>query len=45
MDVFKLAAFSQSGQGGNPADVAFYDALPGNKAMLKIARNMGSDKR
>lgn len=27
MNVLKLAAFSQNGQGGNPAGVAFYDAM------------------
>ena len=28
MDVLKLAAFSQDSNGGNPAGVAFYDAMP-----------------
>ena len=41
MDVLKLAAFSQNGQGGNPAGVAFCDAMPGAEEMLKIAKEVG----
>lgn len=41
MNVLKLAAFSHNGQGGNPAGVAFYDAMPGDQEMLKIAKEVG----
>jgi len=41
MNVLKLAAFSQNGQGGNPAGVAFYDAMPSEEEMLKIAKEVG----
>ncbi len=41
MDVLKLAAFSQNGQGGNPAGVAFCDAMPSDDEMLKIAKEIG----
>ena len=41
MKVLKLAAFSRNGQGGNPAGVAFYDAMPGDEEMLRIAREVG----
>jgi PhzF family phenazine biosynthesis protein len=41
MSVLKLAAFSQNGQGGNPAGVAFYDAMPSAEEMLKIAADVG----
>lgn len=41
MNVLKLAAFSQDGQGGNPAGVAFYDAMPGDEEMLKVAQEVG----
>lgn len=41
MDVLRLAAFSHNGQGGNPAGVAFYDAMPGDEEMLKVAREVG----
>ncbi|HAV78613.1 MAG TPA: PhzF family phenazine biosynthesis protein [Anaerolineae bacterium] len=41
MNVLKLAAFSQDGKGGNPAGVAFYDAMPGDDEMLKIAKDIG----
>ena len=38
MEVLKLAAFSQNGQGGNPAGVAFYDEMPVEDDMLAIAK-------
>ena len=41
MNVLKLAAFSQNGQGGNPAGVAFYDEMPSAEEMLKIAAEVG----
>lgn len=41
MEVLKLAAFSQNGQGGNPAGVAFYDEMPAEKDMLAIAKQVG----
>jgi PhzF family phenazine biosynthesis protein len=41
MNVFKLAAFSHNGMGGNPAGVAFYDAMPGEEEMAKIAKEVG----
>lgn len=41
MDVLRLSAFSQDGKGGNPAGVAFCDAMPGDEEMLRIAREVG----
>ena len=41
MNVLKLAAFSQNGQGGNPAGVAFYEAMPSDEEMLRIAKEVG----
>jgi PhzF family phenazine biosynthesis protein len=41
MNVLKLAAFSQNGQGGNPAGVAFCDAMPAESEMLAIAKEVG----
>ena len=41
MDILKLAAFSHNGQGGNPAGVAFYDVMPSDAEMLKIAGEVG----
>ena len=41
MNVLKLAAFSQNGQGGNPAGVAFYEEMPPAEEMLKIAKEVG----
>jgi len=41
MEVLKLAAFSQNGEGGNPAGVAFYDAMPSDEEMLKVANEVG----
>lgn len=41
MNILKLAAFSQDGKGGNPAGVAFYDAMPNDDEMLKIAGEVG----
>ena len=41
MNILKLATFSHNGQGGNPAGVAFCDAMPGDDEMLRIAREVG----
>lgn len=41
MNILKLAAFSQNGLGGNPAGVAFYDAMPSAEEMMSIAREVG----
>jgi PhzF family phenazine biosynthesis protein len=41
MSVLKLAAFSHNGQGGNPAGVAFYDSMPSEEEMLKVAKEVG----
>lgn len=41
MSVLRLAAFSQNGQGGNPAGVAFYDEMPSAEEMLRIAAEVG----
>ena len=41
MNVLKLAAFSHNGRGGNPAGVAFYDVMPSEEEMLKVAREVG----
>ena len=41
MNILKLAAFSHNGQGGNPAGVAFYDAMPSDEEMLKVAKDVG----
>jgi PhzF family phenazine biosynthesis protein len=41
MNILKLAAFSRNGQGGNPAGVAFYDKMPTEEEMLKIAKEVG----
>lgn len=41
MNVLKLAAFSHNGQGGNPAGVAFYDSMPSDEEMLRIAKEVG----
>jgi PhzF family phenazine biosynthesis protein len=41
MSVLRLAAFSQNGQGGNPAGVAFYDSMPSEEEMLKVAKEVG----
>lgn len=41
MNVLRLAAFSHNGQGGNPAGVAFYDEMPGDEEMLKVATEVG----
>lgn len=39
--LFKLAAFSHHGRGGNPAGVAFYDAFPTAEEMMAIAKEVG----
>lgn len=41
MEILRLAAFSQNGQGGNPAGVAFCDAMPAAEAMMSIAKEVG----
>ena len=41
MNVLKLAAFSQNGQGGNPAGVAFCDEMPSDAEMMKVAKEVG----
>jgi PhzF family phenazine biosynthesis protein len=41
MNVLRLAAFSQNGQGGNPAGVAFYDEMPSAEEMMSIAKEVG----
>jgi PhzF family phenazine biosynthesis protein len=41
MNVLKVAAFSHHGRGGNPAGVAFCDAMPAEEEMLKVARGVG----
>lgn len=41
MDVLRLAAFSHNGQGGNPAGVAFYEEMPTDEEMLKVAKEVG----
>lgn len=41
MTVLRLAAFSQNGQGGNPAGVAFFDEMPSSEDMMAIAKEVG----
>lgn len=41
MTVLRLAAFSQNGQGGNPAGVAFFDEMPSSEEMMAIAKEVG----
>jgi len=41
MNVLRLAAFSHDGQGGNPAGVAFYDEMPAEDDMMRIAKEVG----
>ena len=41
MNVLKLAAFAHNGQGGNPAGVAFYDEMPSEQEMLRVAKEVG----
>ena len=40
-NVLRLAAFSQNGQGGNPAGVASYDEMPTAEKMLSVAKDVG----
>ena len=40
-NVLRIAAFSQNGQGGNPAGVAFYDEMPSSEEMMAIAKEVG----
>lgn len=39
-NVLRLAAFSQNGQGGNPAGVAFYDEMPSAKEIMLITKEV-----
>lgn len=41
MSVLRIAAFSHNGNGGNPAGVAFYDSMPSDEEMLKVAKEVG----
>ena len=41
MNTLKIAAFSQNGKGGNPAGVTFYDDMPSDEELLKIAKEVG----
>jgi PhzF family phenazine biosynthesis protein len=41
MTVLRLAAFSHNGRGGNPAGVAFYETMPSEAEMLRIAKEVG----
>jgi PhzF family phenazine biosynthesis protein len=41
MNVLRLAAFSDNGQGGNPAGVVFCDEMPSNEEMLRVAKEVG----
>lgn len=41
MEVLRLAAFSHEGVGGNPAGVAFFDEMPTDAEMLRIAKEVG----
>lgn len=41
MTVLRLAAFSQNGQGGNPAGVVFFDEMPSAEEMMAIAKEVG----
>jgi PhzF family phenazine biosynthesis protein len=40
MNVLKLAAFSHHGLGGNPAGVAFFESMPSDEEMLRIAKEV-----
>ncbi len=41
MSIQKISAFAYNNEGGNPAGVAFYDVMPSDKEMLKIAGEVG----
>ena len=41
MHIHKLAAFTENGQGGNPAGVVLADALPDRHTMQRIAAEVG----
>jgi len=41
MEILRLAAFSQNGQGGNPAGVAFCEEMPAAETMMSIAKEVG----
>jgi len=41
MEIQRIAAFTQNGQGGNPAGVALCDVLPDAERMQKIAAEVG----
>ena len=41
MSIQRISAFAFNNEGGNPAGVAFYDNMPTNQEMLKIAADVG----
>lgn len=41
MDLYKISAFSIESQGGNPAGVVFFDDMPQDSEMQKIAAEVG----
>lgn len=41
MDVIRISAFSEKGNGGNPAGVAFVESMPAESEMLKTAADVG----
>jgi PhzF family phenazine biosynthesis protein len=41
MDILRLAAFADNGQGGNPAGVAFCQDMPPDDEMLAVAKELG----
>jgi PhzF family phenazine biosynthesis protein len=41
MEILRIAAFSEKGQGGNPAGVVFCDEMPPEAEMLRIAKEVG----
>jgi PhzF family phenazine biosynthesis protein len=41
MEILKIAAFSEKNKGGNPAGVVFYDEMPSDEEMLRVAKQVG----
>lgn len=41
MDVLRISAFSEKGNGGNPAGVAFVETMPAESEMLQTAAEVG----
>ena len=41
MEIQRISAFSDAGTGGNPAGVAFVDAMPADSEMLAVAAEVG----